>query len=425
MGVRPDARDERLEAVERRFEPLLERYVVFVGLAIGLAPTPAVVREGPAYWLLIGAVSAGVAGWSLFFVPRLQVAPLARPVAGAGYIAGLVAATWALTYLSPFFAFLGLAVYVHGCTFLPARWWPVPMVFGSVAVAYAQVGGRFATFTPGLVIGFGVLVLINAGAAAGFTYYGTYVTDRSTRRKRMIDELAALNTRLSETLAENAGLHAQLLLQAREAGVLDERTRMAGEIHDTLAQGLTGIVAQLEAAASADGEAKARHLDVAGALARESLTEARRSVAALGPGPLATAQLPVAVREMAENWAATAGVAVTVEITGSAVPLLPEIEVTLFRVAQEALANVGKHAGAGRAALTLSYMDDVVVLDVRDDGSGFATDAPRDGYGLTAMELRVHRVAGRLAVESAPGEGTAISASVPALPEIAGEKGDR
>lgn len=88
---------------------------------------------------------------------------------------------------------------------------------------------------------------------------------------------------------------------------------------------------------------------------------------------------------------------------------------TLFRVAQEGLADVGKHAAATRAGVTLSYMDDLVVLDVRDDGRGITPGTPR-GFGLAGMAQRVRRVAGTLSVESGPGEGTALSASVPAIP---------
>jgi signal transduction histidine kinase len=268
-----------------------------------------------------------------------------------------------------------------------------------------------------------VLLLANTVIAGGVSYYSGFIKAQNERRRAMIDELNAVNARLSETLDENAGLHAQLLVQAREAGMLDERARMAREIHDTIAQGLTGIVAQLEAAGAADGKAdlQGRHIDTARALARESLTEARRSVAALAPGRLVEAHLPDAIADMAKRWSETSGVDVVVDTTGDPRPLLPEIEVALFRVAQEALANVGKHASATRAGLTMSYMDDVVVLDVRDDGIGFGRDttpAPSggSGFGLGAMEQRVRRVAGTLTVESAPGEGTALSASVPAIP---------
>src|SRR5262249_61452040 len=102
--------------------------------------------------------------------------------------------------------------------------------------------------------------------------------------------------------------------------------------------------------------------------------------------------------------------------TGEPLPLLPELEVALFRVAQEALTNVAKHAGASRVGLTLTYLDDVVLLDVRDDGAGFDPAGNDGGFGLTSMRQRLLRVAGRLENESSPGEGTAVNATVPAPP---------
>jgi signal transduction histidine kinase len=108
--------------------------------------------------------------------------------------------------------------------------------------------------------------------------------------------------------------------------------------------------------------------------------------------------------------------------TGDPRPMHADVEVTLLRAAQEALANVAKHAKAGRVGLTLSYMADVVTLDVRDDGVGFEPDARRahgsadGGFGLAGMRQRVQRLAGRLDIESEPGGGTAISATVPAIP---------
>ena len=111
-----------------------------------------------------------------------------------------------------------------------------------------------------------------------------------------------------------------------------------------------------------------------------------------------------------------------VTTTGTARQLHPEVEIALLRTGQEALANVGKHATVSRVGVTLSYMEDVVTLDVRDDGIGFdAAGLPEEvadgsGFGLTGMRQRVARVAGRLEIESAPGEGTAVSATVPAIP---------
>jgi signal transduction histidine kinase len=215
------------------------------------------------------------------------------------------------------------------------------------------------------------------------------------------------NRQLKDALAENEAL-------AREAGIQEERRRMAGEIHDTLAQGLTGIVAQLEALEHAHGRGGdwRRHLDTAAQLARESLTEARRSVRALGPQALQDARLPEAIADVARRWSGINGVEAEVITTGTARAMHPDVEVTLLRTAQEALANVGRHAHASRVGLTLSYMEDVVTLDVRDDGVGFTPNGS-DGFGLTAMRERVRRLDGRLVVESEPGAGTAICATLP------------
>jgi signal transduction histidine kinase len=143
-------------------------------------------------------------------------------------------------------------------------------------------------------------------------------------------------------------------------------------------------------------------------------------VQALRPEPLEGSQLPDAIASMARRWSETSTVALRLETTGEPRPLLPELEATLFRVAQEALTNVGKHARASKVGLTLPYLDDQVLLDVRDDGAGFDPEAldgnGTGGFGLRGMRQRLRRVAGNLEIESAPGEGTAINASVPAIP---------
>jgi signal transduction histidine kinase len=204
---------------------------------------------------------------------------------------------------------------------------------------------------------------------------------------------------------------------------------MAREIHDTLAQGLMGIITQLEAAQQTASDAeRERRMDNAKRLARDSLAEARRSVQALRPQALENSRLPEALADEVTRWSATSGVAGEVETTGEVRALHPEVEVTLLRVAQEALANVAKHAGASRAGVTLSYMEDVVSLDVRDDGVGFVPpdgspshgSAPNGhladgGFGLISMRQRVSRLAGQLEIESEPGGGTAVSASLPAI----------
>jgi signal transduction histidine kinase len=259
---------------------------------------------------------------------------------------------------------------------------------------------------------FSVLIIVQTLVLGFGTILGERLAEQSRQRKEAV-------ARLEEALAENAGLQAQLMVQAREAGILDERQRMAREIHDTLAQGLTGIITQLEAAEGARERPndRQRHLDNAAGLARESLMEARRSVEGSRPLALEGVGLPDALADVARQWSAMNGVRVEVTTTGDPLPLHPDVEVALLRTAQEALANVARHANASRVGLTLSYMDDEVTLDVRDDGIGFApvNGSGERGFGLIAMRQRVSRVAGTLSIESEPGGGTAVSARVPAI----------
>jgi signal transduction histidine kinase len=225
---------------------------------------------------------------------------------------------------------------------------------------------------------------------------------------------------------ENLRLVEEARRAGRQAGVLKERQRMAHEIHDTLAQGFTSIVMNLEAAEGTlprDLGRARHHLDQAQFTARESLTEARRLVWALRPEPLESASLPEAIGRLTKRWTEESGVGADVTVTGHPRPLSPEIEATLFRAAQEALNNVRKHARASRVALTLSYMGDMVALDARDDGVGFdplrtaikAKDRTSGGFGLKGMRERVEQAGGSLSVESAPGEGSTLAVELPMI----------
>jgi signal transduction histidine kinase len=147
-------------------------------------------------------------------------------------------------------------------------------------------------------------------------------------------------------------------------------------------------------------------------------------VQALRPGPLEDGRLADALAEVARRWAADRGVPAVVTTVGEPRPLPSETEVTLLRVAQEALANAGRHADASAVALTLAFGDGQVSLDVTDDGVGFDPAAPATGngsgggFGLTAMRERVAAHRGSLDVESGPGQGTTVVATLPA-----GERG--
>jgi signal transduction histidine kinase len=332
----------------------------------------------------------------------------------AVYFVGLLGLALALVLRSPVFGYFAFSGYLHTMQCLRGRWRLAGVLATAALLSFSQIGGTAALTAaawPSLI----VVTLFNAAVAGAVTILSWIAADQTEAHKRTIGKLES-------TMAENAGLHAQLLASAREAGVHDERERLAQEIHDTLAQGLIGIITQLQAAETGNDAERRRHLDTAARLARENLSEARRSVRALRPEALVEATLPEALSAVVARWSADAGVPAQLTTTGTARPIHPELEASLLRTAQEALANVAKHAEAGRVGLTLSYMDDVVSLDIRDDGRGFMPEEPprphlgEGGFGLTAMRQRLRRVAGTLAIESEPGAGTAVSASVPAIP---------
>lgn len=235
-----------------------------------------------------------------------------------------------------------------------------------------------------------------------------------------IDRIAQQSAERYEALQALEATRAELAATARHAGVLEERQRLAREIHDTVAQGLTSVVTQLEAAEGAldaDPDAARAHLDRARRTAREGLGEVRRTVRALRPELLEGAGLADALDRTVRRWSAEHAVPATVTTTGDTVPLHPDAEVALLRLAQEALTNTARHARATAVTVTLSYVGDTVALDVDDDGVGFdpaARPAPAaGGFGLQGMRERVSALGGRLEVESLPGRGTTVAATVP------------
>ncbi|MEV0589395.1 sensor histidine kinase [Nonomuraea sp. NPDC050310] len=331
------------------------------------------------------------------------------------FVAGLLVITAVLVARHPVFGLFTPAAYIYSFTVLRWPWRLLGVAAAAVLAGTAQASGLPKTDVLGLAM-YGIIVAFNIAMMCGCAWVLRLAEQEEERREQTLEELSRTNRLLEASLAENAGLHAQLLAQAREAGVLDERQRMAREIHDTLAQGLTGIIAQLQAAEQMH-EVPApwrRPFNAVKNLARESLAEARRSVDALRPEPLQTARLSDALADVTDRWSKLHGIAVQVTTTGTARPLTTEAEFALLRTAQEALANVAKHAHASRAGVTLSYLENEVALDVRDDGKGF--DLARleaGGFGLTIMRQRVEELSGSLRIESEPGAGTGISACIP------------
>jgi signal transduction histidine kinase len=336
---------------------------------------------------------------------------------GAFYLATRTVAAFALSWLNPFFAVFALIGYFDSGLYVRKPWSGVAMLTTAVTLAGSQSGGLppDGLGQLGLFIGlFGINAIISIVVANADAHESRV----SEERKATIGQLEETNARLEQALSENAELQARLVQQARESGVHDERERLALEIHDTLAQSLTGIVTQLQAVSDAESPANREHIKRAADLAREALGEARRSVQGLLPLRLDSTGVVEALTHLTRDWSATTGVASELVVTGRIQPLHRDIESTVLRVAQEALTNVGKHADADRVGVTLSYTDDELVLDVRDDGSGFASVTTPDGHGigLHGMRQRAARVAGELVVESEPGGGTAVSLRVPSVP---------
>ncbi|HEY7523160.1 MAG TPA: sensor histidine kinase, partial [Candidatus Limnocylindrales bacterium] len=357
------------------------------------------------------AIAGASAAWIYLFYTRLPAPRRDHRLRMAVFFVGLLVLASVLMVRHPLFF-----IFMIDGFFFASLLRPMPLAVAGVGATSVLVNTLIAGFPTSpeawtfYVVIIGIQTIVIGAAVIG----GERIAEQNEERRQAL-------VRLEAAMVENAGLHAQLLTQAREAGILDERARMAREIHDTIAQGLIGIVTQLEAADQAHDRAadRDRYLANAARLARESLTEARRSVEASMPAALQAGTLADALGGVARDWSQVNTIPVDVKVTGDVIALHPEIEVALLRTAQEALANVARHANASRAVMTLSFMGDVVTLDVCDDGVGFVVDEARAaagyGFGLTGMRQRVARVAGSVAIESEPGGGTAVSARVPAI----------
>ncbi len=284
---------------------------------------------------------------------------------------------------------------------------------------------------PGIAVVSG-LVVATASVRAGFqpidlVFYAavTLALGLFVAMMQAIHEQSEQRGRLLERLESARG---ELAASERRAGVLGERQRLAREIHDTLAQGFASIVTLSEAARARplSPEVALRRLEEAGQVARSSLGEARRAIWALRPEALERGSLGRALGELAAEFGSQTGIDTQSAVTGEEDDLAPAAQEALLRIAQEALANVRKHARAHRVQLTLSYLGDATLLDVRDDGAGFEPAAPArngsgGGFGLAGMRERLAAHGGMLTVESAPGQGTTVAAALPRDPANARE----
>ena len=234
----------------------------------------------------------------------------------------------------------------------------------------------------------------------------------------MLAVLIAGVVTLARHLAQRR-IHEQLVRLKEERLIEQERLRIAREIHDTLAQGFTGIIIQLEAAEDAQlrglAHESADHLRSARELARESLQEARRSVLALRPQVLDGRGLPEALRELFQKLTAGTSVQAELKVAGEPRPLASAVEQNLLRIALEALTNVLRHARARKFSAQLDFEAEAVRLELRDDGCGFDPDVNHEGFGLMGMKERTEAMAGRLFINSATGLGTTICLVLPRI----------
>ncbi|HZR43105.1 MAG TPA: sensor histidine kinase [Ktedonobacteraceae bacterium] len=313
---------------------------------------------------------------------------------------------FALTLLDPFYLFLLFGLYPQIFFFRPVPW----MIFDTFILTILSLW-RQALLPGGFDSGL-LITLVATPCGLLMALFIDAIIRQSREQHRLLGELEM--TRHELALAE------------RQAGITQERQRLAREIHDTLVQGFSSIVMHLEAAEAAlpaEISTLQRHLDQARRTARDNLVEGRRLMWALQPEVLCHVSLPEALTNLVWEWSEVNRVQALATITGTSRSLLPEIESTLLRAAQETLTNAGKYAHAQRVTVTLSYMDEVVVLDVQDDGSGFDSaqlhisppEQPSSGFGLKALRQRVELLGGTLSIESSPGEGTTIAVALPAM----------
>lgn len=383
------------------------QHVIAAGLA-GIGVIRAVTAGTP----IAAAIIAGVA--ILAWHTAGTLLPLRSRSHGAAvwWLVGFAAVWIAAVAVSPEFVWVAFLLWLLAGHLLPLRW---GLIFSGVIFTVVVLGPIAHHGVTSYANIFGPLIggIFAFGISRGYLQ----LLRDAAERERLLSSL----TRAQHEMAD---LQDELALAQREAGAIAERTRISRDIHDTVAQGLSSIrlLAHAGAARSTDAEA-ARTLAQLEDLAGDSLGDVRRIVAALAPAELDQNGLAEALERMLERTQQEAGVRCELHVDESLPTLPTAVEVALLRTAQSALANVRLHARASRVVVSLIDDDGSVRLDIIDDGVGFdLADGDRDlesgssSYGLRFIRARLRELGGGLDIESAPGEGTAISVSVPIHP---------
>jgi signal transduction histidine kinase len=398
--------------------PLLLSVVLFRVIRAGRTTAPALVLVG--MWTLVytvGTLATGV----MSYWPASLVVPICAAALLLSSRAGMAIAALAtlLVMSSAWLEIQGLRLPVEFGLFGPFFVRPMPPppppagAAGPIVIFWRQGLPGPLILAIGYWVGLFWTVAVLTSLLAGSL-------QRALQRSRsQAWALAELSADLEDRVARQT---AALLEQEREAATLEERARLARDIHDALAQNLTGIIVQLGALQRARAVAPdevGEHLDLAQRMARESLAEARRSVWNLRAPALERGDLGDALRGLTARPLGPTTAAAFAQ-TGEPWPLPPSVEAALLRVCQEALANVAKHARATCVAVTLAYEPDAVRLVVRDDGVGFdeavvrertSGAAPWSGFGLLGMRERLTALGGTLTLTSR--DGAEVVAVVP------------
>ncbi len=364
---------------------------VILVATIGQAP---VVARG---WAT--AMLAGMALWYWFWGRPLMRAEI-EDWRGLVYFAGVLLLMVPAVVLVSSSTYALLALCPQAYMLMAAlRATLVVLVLNTADVAISYAGTRDLADTVAGPVPVALMVV------AGSAVFGTWARRVSAQN----DERAALISQLDRSRGEVARL-------SHEAGMMAERQRLAGDIHDTVAQGLSSIIMLIQAAEaelSRDVAQARRHLGLALDTARDNLSEARALVGALTPAELVDSSLTDALTRLIDRFTRETGIRAECRTEGEPAALAVATEVVLLRSVQESLTNVRKHAGADSVTVSVRYAEKSVIVTIADDGNGFMPDRASGGYGLSAMQSRVAQIFGELSVESAPGRGTVIKVEVP------------
>jgi signal transduction histidine kinase len=330
-----------------------------------------------------------LAGW--YVAVGARALPRECGPAGQWYVAGAVPLTVALFALDPVGSIMLFLLYPHVWALLPMRRAVAATVVTVAATGAAMLRG------PGWWLEVSVTMAVGLVVALALGVWITRIIEQSRQRARLVAELADTRAELAEV--------------SRRAGAMAERERLAHDVHDTLAQGFTSVLLLLQAAGAATDPGTVAHLiGRAQNTARENLAEARALIADLAPPALHGGSLPDALAQLVDRLSGDLGVRPSLAVRGRPRVLLADHDVVLLRVAQEALANVRKHAGASRVDVSLHYDDAAVVLTVADDGCGFDHSTVDGGFGLPGMRSRVSQVGGAFVVRPGAAGGTVVEA---------------